>query len=182
MASAGRGSESKRLITGAVALGMVLLVAWALVLSQSERQQSGATAYEQARIDSLRVTLGRDLPSAPGERSPSPSNNLWLVFVFMTGSLGAVWWFFGRKASGKPVAQVPFPVMAEQDLGGGHRIVLLDAGQEWWVLSLSTHASQLLVRSPKVEMPWLTEISEKAAPAPVFSTLLRQLTRDQTPR
>jgi hypothetical protein len=182
MTTAGKGSESKRLITGAVALGMVLLVAWALVLSQSERQNQGASAYEQARIDSLRVTLGRDLPETSGRQSLSPTNNLWLVFVFMSGALGGVWWFFGRKASGKPASQVPFPVMAEQDLGGGHRLLLLDAGQEWWVLSLSAHTSQLIVRSSKSEMPWLGEISEKAAPAPVFSTLLRQLTRDQAPR
>jgi flagellar biogenesis protein FliO len=175
MSALKKGTDSRKLISSAVALGMVLLVAWAMVLSQSEQAASGTDLYDQARIDSLRVTLGRDLPSAPAENpSRVDTGKLWLVFILMAGALGGVWWFFGRKKVPSTVLKDPLPVIFEQDLGNGQRVMAVEAGAEIWVLGVTPQNITLLDRQERENATWITEKAAPVTPMPTFAALLKQ--------
>jgi flagellar biogenesis protein FliO len=175
MSALKKGADSRRLVSSAVALGMVLLVAWIMVLSQSEQAATGIDTYDQARIDSLRVTLGRDLPSAPAENPARvDTGKIWLVFILMAGALAGVWWFFGRKKAPSTVLKEPLPVIFEQDLGDGQRVIAVEAGAEIWVLGVTAQNITMLDRQQRENATWITEKTAPVTPKLAFAALLKQ--------
>lgn len=175
MAASGRVPDPRKLVNTAVALGFVLLIAWALVLSKSDTPETVANSFEQTRIDSLRSALGRGTLEPARETGNASKTGTWTVLIGMAALLGGVYWYFSKKPA-SVAGKEPFPVKLEQQLAAGHRLMVLEAGPEYWVLSVSNSSVSMLARLNRVENAWLADMDTSSTGTNSFAAILRHMT------
>lgn len=166
-------SDPHRLLKGAISLGILLLVVWVftLAISDSETTPTPVDPHQQARIDSLRTLLGRDIPDSRPVSDQSLLDNALPAFLLLLAMLGLAYFWLRRQAMPNTTAGQPFPIISEQDLGNGQRLLVLDAHQEYWILGGTPQHLSLIEKLPKHQATWLEKPQDSTNGKPFASIL-----------
>lgn len=170
-------TDPHRLLKGAISLGLLLLVVWifTLALGDSETTSTVVDPQQEARLDSLRTLLGRDVPNSRPVADQSLLDNALPAFFLLLALLGAAYFWLRRQTPSTTLATQPFPIVSEQDLGNGQRLLVLDANQEYWILAGTAHHLSLIEKLPKDQASWLEkpELLTNGKPFASFLSSLR---------
>jgi flagellar biogenesis protein FliO len=140
----GLPTNTKRFFNLVVALGATLLVIWVFVMAQTQTSGPDTQQYtpeQQARVDSLRKALGRDITT----RQQDPTQNMWdnmlWVLLVLGGGLAALWWW--NRSNDEP-HEVRFTIVGQFEVGPGQAIKIVDMGGEYWILGVTSNGITLL--------------------------------------
>ncbi len=163
-----------KLVKYALAVGAGLLVLWIFVLAQSETRSTSIAIEEQARIDSLRVAIGRDVVSIPEQRSQRMFGSALTTFFIMIGAIGIMWWYFrsNKTISSKTPDSDLFKMIGRQSLPNGQEIQVIEINNEYWVMAATAHQVSLLHRYKKEEWDLIVKENQANEESSSFSGLL----------
>ena len=139
----------------AIYLSMLLLVVWVFIMAQSQGTESSqpVSVEQQARIDSLRLALGKDIQPIREADEPDILGKAFPVFLVMVAVIGGIW-FWNRKRGGEGKKKTPslFEIIAEQDLGPGQSIKIVTYKNHVWVLGVTSTGISLIKELPPDEL------------------------------
>lgn len=166
-----------KLLKYALAVGAGLLVLWIFVLTQSESRISTVSIEEQARIDSLRVAIGRDIAPVQQERTQRMFSGAFTTFLILIGAIGILWWYFrSNKTIPDTTTQTGlFIFKGRQSLPGGQEIQVIEINGEYWVLAVNHGQTTLLHRFKKEEWDLIVKENEADGSSSSFAGLLSHL-------
>jgi flagellar biogenesis protein FliO len=153
----GLPTNTKRYFNLVVALGATLLVIWVFVMSQTQTSGPDYEEYtpeQQARVDSLRQALGRDVSIQQNDPNQNMWDNMLWVIIILGGGLAVLWWWNRGNTETK---ELTFTVVGQFDLGPGQSLKIVDMGDEFWVLGVTSNSVNLLEK-------WTAEQWEQRKP------------------
>lgn len=153
-------SDKRRMLNTAIALSAVLLVIWVFMLQMKEPTNTSqdfaeADSTRDTRLDSLRLALGSDFPSAQrAEEDASATDGVLLTFILLASAVGGLWWFT-RKQRQLPTSKPSgfMKEVARQEIQPGQELIVMEFNNEYWFMGSSAQGTQLMQRIPKNDIP-----------------------------
>ena len=153
-------SDKRRMLNTAIALSAVLLVIWVFMLQMKQpnttsQDFAAADSTRDTRLDSLRLALGSDFPSAQrAEEDASATDGVLITFLLLASAVGGLWWFTRKQRHQHPTKQPGFmKEVARQEIQPGQELVVMEFNNEYWFMGSSAQGTQLMHRIPKTNIP-----------------------------
>lgn len=165
-----------------IGLSICFLLIWVVVVYQMDSPSTPNIRVDQSgRLDSLKLHLGANsdmsttktdesnltlssTSSASSSSIPNSTNGvifpgLLLMLVTVTG----LWWWIKKKTKdgkwGTTSSGSLFKIVASQELELGQKLMLLEMNEEYWLLAVGTHQTNVLHHCNKDEWNGLAQHS-----------------------